>query len=451
MIFEGLADRLQETFKKLRGHGKLTEDDVNEAMRDVRMALLEADVNFKVVKGFVKRVKERAIGQDVLETLTPAQVVIKIVNEELTELMGGTQSRLNISPIPPTVIMMVGLQGAGKTTSAGKLGLSLKKQGKRPVLVAADIYRPAAVKQLQVLGEQLDLPVFSMEPGTDAVTIAKSSIAFANSHANDVVIIDTAGRLHINEELMQELKSIKAEVHPHEILLVVDAMTGQDAVNVAESFNGDLGLDGVVLTKLDGDARGGAALSVKAVTGCPIKFVGMGEKLEALEPFYPDRMASRILGMGDVLSLIEKAQETFDMEEAKKMEKKLRKADFTLDDFLSQMQQVRKLGSFEQIMGMIPGLGGLKKKLGDVDVDLNGKEMKQLEAIIYAMTPKERADVTIINGSRRKRIALGSGTRVQDVNKLIKQFSEMRKMMKKMKKMQGGKKGLGGLKLPFMH
>ena len=451
MIFEGLADRLQETFKKLRGHGKLTEDDVNEAMRDVRMALLEADVNFKVVKGFVKRVKERAIGQDVLETLTPAQVVIKIVNEELTELMGGTQSRLNISPIPPTVIMMVGLQGAGKTTSAGKLGLSLKKQGKRPVLVAADIYRPAAVKQLQVLGEQLDLPVFSMEPGTDAVTIAKGSIAFANSHANDVVIIDTAGRLHINEELMQELKSIKAEVHPHEILLVVDAMTGQDAVNVAESFNGDLGLDGVVLTKLDGDARGGAALSVKAVTGCPIKFVGMGEKLEALEPFYPDRMASRILGMGDVLSLIEKAQETFDMEEAKKMEKKLRKADFTLDYFLSQMQQVRKLGSFEQIMGMIPGLGGLKKKLGDVDVDLNGKEMKQLEAIIYAMTPKERADVTIINGSRRKRIALGSGTRVQDVNKLIKQFSEMRKMMKKMKKMQGGKKGLGGLNLPFMH
>jgi len=451
LIFEGLADRLQETFKKLRGHGKLTEDDVNEAMRDVRMALLEADVNFKVVKGFVKRVKERAIGQDVLETLTPAQVVIKIVNEELTELMGGTQSRLNISSMPPTVIMMVGLQGAGKTTSAGKLGLSLKKQGKRPVLVAADIYRPAAVKQLQVLGEQLDIPVFSMEPGTDAVTIARQSIDFANSHANDVVIIDTAGRLHINEELMQELKSIKSEVHPHEILLVVDAMTGQDAVNVAESFNGDLGLDGVVLTKLDGDARGGAALSVKAVTGCPIKFVGMGEKLEALEPFYPDRMASRILGMGDVLSLIEKAQESFDIEEAKKMEKKLRKADFTLDDFLSQMQQVRKLGSFEQIMGMIPGLGGLKKKLGDVDMDLNGKEMKHIEAIIYAMTPRERADVTIINGSRRKRIAVGSGTRVQDVNKLIKQFSEMRKMMKKMKKMQGGKMGLGGLKLPFMH
>ncbi len=451
MIFEGLADRLQETFKKLRGHGRLTEDDVNEAMREVRMALLEADVNFKVVKSFVKKVKERAIGQDVLETLTPAQVVIKIVNEELTELMGGTQSRINISSMPPTIIMMVGLQGAGKTTSAGKLGLSLKKQGKRPLLVAADIYRPAAVKQLQVLGEQLDIPVFSMETGTDAVTIAKSAVAHANSHANDIVIIDTAGRLHVDEQLMQELKDIKSEVHPHEILLVVDAMTGQDAVNVAESFNGDLGLDGVVLTKLDGDARGGAALSVKAVTGCPIKFVGMGEKLEALEPFYPDRMASRILGMGDVLSLIEKAQSTFDMEEAKKMEKKLRKDEFTLDDFLSQMQQVKKLGSIEQILGMIPGMGGIKKQLEGKDIDLNGKEMKHIEAIIYAMTPKERADVGIINGSRRKRIALGSGTRVQEVNKLIKQFAEMKKMMKKMKKMQGGKKGLGGFKLPFMH
>ena len=450
MIFEGLADRLQDTFKKLRGHGRLTEDDVNEAMREVRMALLEADVNFKVVKSFIKKVKERAIGQNILDTLTPAQVVIKIVNEELTELMGGTQSRINISPTPPTIIMMVGLQGAGKTTSAGKLGLSLKKQGKHPLLVADDIYRPAAVKQLQVLGEQLDLPVFSMETGTDAVTIAKNAVEFARTHFNDIIIIDTAGRLHVNEELMQELKSIKAEVRPHEILLVVDAMTGQDAVNVAESFNADLGLDGVVLTKLDGDARGGAALSVKAVTGCPIKFVGMGEKLEALEPFYPDRMASRILGMGDVLSLIEKAQSTFDAEEAKKMEKKLRKNEFTLDDFLSQMQQVRKLGSFEQIMGMIPGMGGLKKQLSGADIDLNGKEMRQLEAIIYAMTPKERADVGIINGSRRKRIAMGSGTRVQDVNKLIKQFTEMKKMMKKMKKMQGGRMGMGGFKLPFM-
>ena len=455
MIFESLADRLQQTFKKLRGHGKLTEDDVNEAMREVRMALLEADVNFKVVKDFVKRVKERAVGQDVLDTLTPAQVVVKIVDEELTELMGGTQSRLNISSVPPTVIMMAGLQGAGKTTSAAKLGLSLKKQGKKPLLVAADIYRPAAVKQLQVLGGQLGIPVFSMPQGTDAVTIAKSSIDHARSHLNDVVIIDTAGRLHIDETLMQELKDIKANVKPHEILLVVDAMTGQDAVNVAESFNAGLGLDGVVLTKLDGDARGGAALSVKAVTGCPIKFVGMGEKLEALEPFHPDRMASRILGMGDVLSLIEKAQSTFDAEEAKKMEKKLRKADFTLDDFLAQMQKVRKLGSFEQILGMIPGMGGLKKQLQGQDIDLNGKEVRRIEAIIKSMTPKERADISIINGSRRKRIALGSGTRVQDVNKLLKQFNEMKKMMKQVKKMQGGKKGkgfpgLGGMKLPFM-
>ncbi|MCI7185084.1 signal recognition particle protein [Mitsuokella jalaludinii] len=457
MIFESLSDRLQATFKKLRGHGKLTEDDVNEAMREVRMALLEADVNFKVVKQFIKTVKERAIGQDILETLTPAQVVIKIVDEELTKLMGGTQSRLNISPKPPTVIMMVGLQGAGKTTSAGKLGLALKKQGKRPLLVAADIYRPAAITQLQVLGKQLDIPVFSMEQGTDAVTIAKSSIGYSQSHACDVVIIDTAGRLQIDEKLMQELRDIKSEVHPHEIMLVVDAMTGQESVNVAQAFNDALGLDGVVMTKLDGDARGGAALSVKAVTGVPIKFIGLGEKLEPLEPFHPDRMASRILGMGDVLSLVEKAQATFDMEEAKKMEKKLRKDEFTLDDFLAQMQQVKKLGSLDNILGLIPGMGGLKKQLAGQDIDLDGKEMRQIEAIIKSMTPKERANITIINGSRRKRIAMGSGTRVQDVNKLLKQFGEMKKMMKKMKKMQKGKKGLpnlGGLglpKLPFMH
>lgn len=460
MIFESLSDRLQATFKKLRGHGKLTEDDVNEAMREVRMALLEADVNFKVVKQFIKTVKERAIGQDILETLTPAQVVIKIVGEELTKLMGGTQSRLNISPKPPTVIMMVGLQGAGKTTSAGKLGLALKKQGKRPLLVAADIYRPAAITQLQVLGKQLDIPVFSMEQGTDAVTIAKSSIGYSQSHACDVVIIDTAGRLQIDEKLMQELRDIKSEVHPHEILLVVDAMMGQESVNVAQAFNDALGLDGVVMTKLDGDARGGAALSVKAVTGVPIKFIGLGEKLEPLEPFHPDRMASRILGMGDVLSLVEKAQATFDMEEAKKMEKKLRKDEFTLDDFLAQMQQVKKLGSLDNILGLIPGMGGLKKQLAGQDIDLDGKEMRQIEAIIKSMTPKERANITIINGSRRKRIAMGSGTRVQDVNKLLKQFGEMKKMMKKMKKMkkmQKGKKGLpnlGGLglpKLPFMH
>lgn len=460
MIFESLSDRLQETFKKLRGHGKLTEDDVNDAMREVRMALLEADVNFKVVKDFIKTVKERAIGQEILETLTPAQVVVKIVDEELTNLMGGAQSRINISPNPPTIIMLVGLQGAGKTTSAGKLGLSLKKQGKKPLLVACDIYRPAAIKQLEVVGEKLGIPVFTMPQGTAATTIAKSSIAYSQSHANDVIIIDTAGRLQIDEKLMQELRDIKAEVKPHEILLVVDAMTGQEAVNVAESFNDSLGLDGVIMTKLDGDARGGAALSVKAVTGVPIKFVGLGEKLEALEPFYPDRMASRILGMGDVLSLVEKAQQTFDMEEAKKMEQKLKRDEFTLDDFLSQMQQVKKLGSLSSILGMIPGMGGLKKQLDGQDIDLDGKEMRQIEAIIKSMTAKERADISIINGSRRKRIALGSGTRVQDVNKLLKQFAEMKKMMKKMKKMQKGKKKLPGLgalgslsglpKMPFM-
>ncbi|WP_294157011.1 signal recognition particle protein [uncultured Selenomonas sp.] len=447
-MFESLSDRLQQTLKKLRGHGKLTEDDVNEAMRDVRMALLEADVNFKVVKNFVKTVKERAIGQDVLETLTPAQVVVGIVDEELTKLMGGTQSRITMSPQPPTIIMMAGLQGAGKTTSAGKLGLALKKQGKRPLLVADDIYRPAAITQLEVIGKQLSLPVFKKEGCKDAVAIAKEAIAWSQSHMNDVVIIDTAGRLQIDEALMQELKDIKSAVHPHEILLVVDAMTGQESVNVAQSFNESLGLDGVVMTKLDGDARGGAALSIKAVTGVPIKFVGLGEKLEPLEPFHPDRMASRILGMGDVLSLVEKAQATFDAEETKRMAKKLRKDEFTLDDFLAQMQQVKKLGSLDNILGMIPGMGGLKKQLEGQDIDLDGKEMRQIEAIIRSMTPKERADITIINGSRRKRIAMGSGTRVQDVNKLLKQFGEMRKMMKKMKKMKGGKKGLpnfGGL------
>ncbi len=453
MIFENLADRLQETFKKLRGHGKLTADDVNATMREIRIALLEADVNFKVVKDFIKKIKERAVGQEVLESLTPAQAVIKIVNEELTALMGQTQSHINISPKAPTIIMMVGLQGAGKTTSAGKLSLMFKKQGKHPLMVAADIYRPAAIKQLQVLGSQIDIPVFAKEDCKDAVRIANEAIDYAKSHANDIVIIDTAGRLHIDENLMQELKSIKEDVKPHEILLVVDAMTGQDAVNVAESFNNDLGLDGVILTKMDGDARGGAALSVKAVTGCPIKFVGAGEKLEALEPFYPDRMASRILGMGDVLTLIEKAQTAFDAEEAKKMEKAFRKNEFTLDDFLSQLNQVRKLGSFENILGMIPGMGGLKKKLGDVDIDMNGKEIKHIEAIIRAMTPEEKRNTKIINGSRRKRIAMGSGTKVQEVNKLLKQFDEMKKMMKKMSNMKQlnkkGKKGKGGFKLPF--
>lgn len=448
MVFEGLAERLQNTFKKLRGHGKLTESDVNDAMREVRMALLEADVNFKVVKDFVKRIKERAIGQEVMESLTPGQFVVKIVNEELTELMGGTQSRIMISPKPPTIIMLVGLQGAGKTTTAGKLARMLKKQGKNPLMVAGDIYRPAAIKQLQVLGEQLSIPVFAKGQDISPVQIAEEAIEYAKSHMNDVVIIDTAGRLHINEQLMDELKSIKKTVQPHEVLLVVDAMTGQDAVNVAEAFNNDLGIDGTILTKLDGDARGGAALSIKAVTGCPIKFAGMGEKLDALEPFHPDRMASRILGMGDVLSLIEKAQSAFDAKEAEELERKMRKDDFTLDDFLTQMQQVRKLGSFEQILGMLPGLGSIKKQLGEVDLD--GKEIKQIEAIIRSMTPKERRDISIINGSRRKRIAVGSGTRVQDVNRLLKQFGEARKMMKKMRSLKNSKRGLGGFKLPFM-
>lgn len=449
MIFESLSERLQTVFKKLRNHGKLTETDVNEAMREVRIALLEADVNFAVVKDFIAKVKERAVGKEILESLTPAQVVIKIVDEELTALMGSVESRINMSPQPPTVIMLVGLQGSGKTTSVGKLGLSLKKQGKHPLLVAADIYRPAAIKQLEVLGKQLDIPVFKLE-NENPVNIAKESIAYSQSHANDVVIIDTAGRLQIDEKLMQELRDIKKEVKPHEIMLVVDAMTGQEAVNVGKAFNESLGLDGVILTKMDGDARGGAALSIRAVTGTPVKFLGMGEKIEPLEAFHPDRMSSRILGMGDVLSLVEKAQAAFDAEEAKKLGEKLKKNDFTLDDFLNQLQQVKKLGSMQSILGMIPGLGNLKNKLPE-DMDFDSKEMRQLEAIIKSMTKEERADIGIINGSRRKRIAAGSGTRVQDVNKLLKQFAEMRKIMKKMKQ-KAGKKGFNpfsGMKMPF--
>jgi signal recognition particle subunit SRP54 len=447
MIFEGLADKLQATFQKLRGHGKLSEADVNEAMREVRMALLEADVNFKVVKDFVAKVKERSVGQEVMESLTPAQFVIKIVHDELTQLMGGTQSRIAISSRPPTVIMLVGLQGAGKTTTAGKLALTLKKQGKRPLLVAGDVYRPAAIKQLEVVGKQVDTPVFTLGDKVSPVEIAKQAIDHALAYLNDVVIVDTAGRLHINEELMDELKQIKQQVKPHEILLVVDAMTGQDAVNVAQTFDQDLGLDGVILTKLDGDARGGAALSIKAVTGKPIKFTGMGEKLDALEPFYPERMSSRILGMGDVLSLIEKAQENIDIDKAKALEKKLRKEDFTLDDFLEQMQQVRKLGSMEQILGMIPGMGSLKNKLKGAEFD--EKELKHIEAIIYSMTPKERKTPAVINGSRRKRIATGSGTRVQEVNRLLKQFADAKKMMKGFAKMKSGNKKMP-FKMPFL-
>ena len=446
MIFESLSNSLQEAFRKLRSHGKLTEEDIDKAMRDVRMALLSADVNYKIVRQFEKNVKARALGSDVLDTLTPAQAVIKIVDEELAQLMGGKESRLNISPHPPTIILMAGLQGSGKTTSAGKLALSLKKQGKHPVLVAADIYRPAAIKQLQVVGKTVDVPVFT-EDIHDAVKISQDSIAYANSHAKDVVIIDTAGRLQIDEKLMQELKDIKSLVNPHEILLVIDAMLGQEAVNVAETFHEALDISGIVLTKLDGDARGGAALSVKAATGCPIKFVGMGEKLEPLEVFHPDRMASRILGMGDVLSLIEKAQSTIDAKTAEKMVKKIKADEFTLADFLEQLQQVKKLGSLNDILGMIPGLGGLKKKLGGVDIDLDGKEVRHMEAIILSMTPKERNNVDIIDAKRRKRIAMGSGTKVQDVNRLIKQFNEMKKMMRKMKtqqqQVQQAKKGKG--------
>ncbi len=446
MVFESLADKLQQTFKKLRGRGKLSESDVADALKEVRMALLEADVNFKVVKDLIAKIKERAIGQEVLESLTPAQHVIKIVNEELTNLMGGTQSRIAIASRPPTVIMLVGLQGAGKTTTAGKLAHLLKRQGKRPLMVAADIYRPAAIKQLEVLGQQLEIPVFTMGQETP-VNIAKKAVDQALMMARDIVIIDTAGRLHINEELMNELKSIKQTVKPHEILLVVDAMTGQDAVNVAESFNNDLGIDGIILTKLDGDARGGAALSIKAVTGQPIKFAGMGEKLDALEPFHPDRMASRILGMGDVLSLIEKAESTLNLEKAEEMQKKLRKAEFTLDDFLEQIEQVRKLGPLDQILGMIPGMGKLKQLQG---MDIDDKEVKHIIAIIRSMTAKERRDPSILNGSRRKRIALGSGTRVQDVNRLLKQFGEAKKMMKRIQEMQkSGKKP--NFKLPFMN
>ena len=447
MAFEGLADRLQNAIKKIRGSQKVTEDDLKETLREVRMALLEADVNFKVVKDFIARIKERAMGQEVQASLTPGQFIIKIVNEELTDLLGGTQSKLMVASKPPTVIMLVGLQGAGKTTTAGKLANHLRKNGKKPLLVAGDVYRPAAIKQLQVLGEQLNIPVFSLGDQVSPVEIAKQAMSKAFSLACDTVIIDTAGRLHINEELMGELKDIKKTVKPHEILLVVDAMTGQDAVTVAESFNNDLGIDGLIVTKLDGDARGGAVLSVKAVTGRPVKFVGMGEKLDALEPFHPDRMASRILGMGDVLSLIEKAQAVFDAEDAAKLEKKLRKEEFTLEQFLEQMQQVKKLGSLESILGMLPGMGNISQKLKDANVD--EKELDRVEAIIRSMTLAERRNPNIINGSRRKRIATGSGTRVQDVNKLLKNFEQSKKMMKKIKGMNKFA-SKGGFKLPFM-
>ncbi|MBP3929843.1 MAG: signal recognition particle protein [Peptostreptococcaceae bacterium] len=448
MIFEGLADKLQGALGKLKSKGKLTEKDVKDAMREVKLALLEADVNFKVVKDFIKKVQERAVGQEVMESLTPAQHVIKIVNEELTSLMGDVQSKITISPKPPTVLMMVGLQGAGKTTTSGKLGGYFKKQGKKPLLVACDIYRPAAIKQLQVVGEKLDIPVFSMGDKESPVNIAKAGYNHALKNNHDLVIIDTAGRLHIDETLMDELKNIKSEIKPHEILLVVDSMTGQDAVNVAQSFNDALGVDGVILTKLDGDTRGGAALSIRAVTQKPIKFIGMGEKLDDLEPFHPDRMASRILGMGDILSLIEKAQENIDLDKAKELESKIKKQELDFEDFLEQMEQIQKMGPLNKVLEMIPGMGGIKDQLGDID--MNNKEIVRTKAIVQSMTIEERRNPSILNASRKKRIAKGSGTSVQDVNRLIKQFNEMKKMMKMFTGSQKSMKKRGSFAgLPF--
>jgi signal recognition particle subunit SRP54 len=444
MAFEGLAGKLQETLKKLRGAGKLNEKDIKDAMREVRMALLEADVNFKVAKDFVNKVTEKAVGQEILESLTPGQQVVKVVNDELTELMGSTQSKLAFSSKPPTVFMMVGLQGAGKTTHTGKLGLMLKKQGKNPLFVACDIYRPAAIKQLQVVGQQVGVEVFAMGDGINPVDIAKAGIEHANRNGKDVVIIDTAGRLHIDEALMDELENIKKSVKPTEILLVVDSMTGQDAVNVAQSFNEKLGIDGVLLTKLDGDTRGGAALSVKAVTGKPIKFAGMGEKMDDLEPFYPDRMASRILGMGDVLTLIEKAQSAMDEKKAIELEKKIRTQSFTFEDFLDQLQQMKKMGPLSQLMDMIPGMNSGKMK----DLQVDDKELGRTEAVIRSMTKKERTNPDIINASRRKRIAAGSGTTIQEVNKLLKNFEQTKKMMKQFAGMEKDIKK-GKKKLPF--
>ncbi|HOB08416.1 MAG: signal recognition particle protein [Limnochordia bacterium] len=438
MPFSNLTNRLQDTFRKLRARGKLTEKDVDAALREVRLALLEADVNYLVVKDFIAKVKERAVGHQVLESLSPGQQVIKIVHEELTSLMGGTQSKINLASKPPTVIMMVGLQGSGKTTTSGKLALHFKSRGHRPLLVAADIYRPAAIKQLMVVGEQVKVPVFSMGE-TNPVDIAKAAAAHARAHGNDIVIIDTAGRLHIDAELMQELAEIKNTVNPHEILLIVDSMTGQEAVNVASSFDQQLGVDGVILTKLDGDARGGAALSIKSVTGKPIKFAAMSEKMDGLEVFYPDRMASRILGMGDVLSLIEKAEAAFDEQKARELTEKMRRDEFTLEDFREQLAQIKKMGPLDQLLGMIPGMGRLNQ-MRDLAVD--DSHLKRIEAIINSMTGEERRNPDIIGGSRKRRIAAGSGTSVQDVNRLLKQFNQTRQMMRQFSELEKrGRKG----------
>lgn len=450
MPFENLGDKLQSAFKDLRGKGKLSESDIDGALREVRRALLEADVNFKVAKDFIAHVREKAMGEEVFGSLKPDQTVIKIVKDELTELLGGTQSKISLSSSGMTIIMLVGLQGAGKTTTAGKLALMFKKKGHRPMMAACDVYRPAAIKQLEVLGEQTDVPVYRMPSNVDPVHIAQYAIDTAKAYNRDVVILDTAGRLTIDEKLMAELRNIKAEVHPHEILLVLDSMTGQDAVNTAKAFDENLGIDGTILTKMDGDARGGAALSIKTVTGKPIKMIGVSEKLDGgLEDFYPDRMAGRILDLGDLATLIETAQRNMDEESMKDAAAKVRKGEFTLDDFLNQLKQVRKLGSFQNILGMLPGMGKFKDQLKDIDLD--GKEVKHIEAIILSMTPQERANVKILNGSRRKRIAQGAGVKIQDVNRMMKQFADMQKTMKKMKGMNPKKLnpsklgGLGGL------
>jgi len=447
MAFESLGDKLQNVFKKLRGKGKLSEKDIKEAMREVRLALLEADVNFRVVKDFITTVTEKSIGHEILEGINAGQQVVKLVHDELVSLMGSSQSQLTFSSKPPTVYMMVGLQGAGKTTSTGKLAGLLRKQGKQPLLIACDIYRPAAIKQLQIVGKTYNIPVFEMGDKVDPAEIAEKGIAFAKENGNDIVIIDTAGRLHIDEELMQELHRIREIARPQEILLVVDAMTGQDAVNVAKTFDEQLGLDGVIVTKLDSDTRGGAVLSVRAVTGKPVKYVGMGEKLDEMEPFHPDRMASRILGMGDILSFVEKAQEAFDDKQAIELEQKIRNNSFTLEDFLDQMQQIKKMGSLKDLMDMIPGID--KAKLTSADVD--EKTLAHTEAIIQSMTRGERYNPSILNGSRKKRIAKGSGRSIQEVNRLLKQFEEMRKMMKEFT--GGGLLGKKGKskrkKLPF--
>ncbi len=442
MAFEGLSSRLQEITKRMKGEARITENNMKEMLREVKLALLEADVNYKIVKEFIANVQEKALGQEVLKSLKPGEQVVKIVKDEMVELLGGTESKINISPNPPTIIMLVGLQGSGKTTTAGKLANLLRKQGKKPLLVACDVYRPAAIKQLQVVGGQLNIPVYAEENSKDVVGIAKRALNVAMSKLNDIVILDTAGRLHVDEELMQELQNVKKSIRPHEILLVVDSMTGQDAVNVADSFNKDVGIDGVILTKLDGDTRGGAALSVKKITGAPIKFAGVGEKLSELEVFHPDRMASRILGMGDVLSIIEKAEEALDLEEAEKIEKQLKKDKFDLNDYLTQLKQIKKMGSFSSILKMIPGMN----KLGDIKID--DKEFDKIEAIINSMSIEERTNPKILNGSRRKRIAKGSGRQVSEINRFMESFEMTQKMMKQMKNNKGGmKKMMKGINL----